>query len=67
MFEFQDPQIRSLSEEGLKPECLLGNVEFEKVEFAYETRPEIKVTIYPVTVAADVTKNIGISQFVIHS
>ncbi|KAI0233434.1 Multidrug resistance protein 2 [Lamellibrachia satsuma] len=38
-----DPQIRSLSEEGLKPECLLGNVEFEKVEFAYETRPEIKV------------------------
>ena len=42
-FELQEPQIRSRSEDGLKPECLLGNIEFEKVDFVYETRPEIKV------------------------
>ena len=52
-FELQEPQIHSRSEDGLKPERLLGNIEFEKVDFIYETRPEKKVTIYPITVATE--------------
>ena len=49
-FELQDTHIRSDSEDGLKPECLLGNIEFEKVDFVYETRPEIKVGIYTINI-----------------
>ena len=43
-FDFQKPHIDARSENGLKPEQLLGNLEFEDVDFVYESRPEIKVT-----------------------
>ena len=40
----QKPQIDSGSDNGLKPDHLLGNIELKNVDFVYESRPEIKVT-----------------------
>ncbi|KAI0240736.1 ATP-dependent translocase ABCB1, partial [Lamellibrachia satsuma] len=45
IFEVIDtkPQIDSNSDNGLKPDHLLGNIELKNVDFVYESRPEIKV------------------------
>ncbi|KAI0240732.1 ATP-dependent translocase ABCB1 [Lamellibrachia satsuma] len=45
IFEVIDtkPQIDSRSDNGLKPDHLLGNIELKNVDFVYESRPEIKV------------------------
>ncbi|KAI0228611.1 ATP-dependent translocase ABCB1 [Lamellibrachia satsuma] len=45
IFEIIDtkPQIDSGSDNGLKPDHLLGNIELKDVDFVYESRPEIKV------------------------
>ena len=42
-FWLQTPLIDSRSEEGLRPEQFTGNIEFERVDFIYESRPELKV------------------------
>ena len=39
----QKPRIDSRSEDGLRPEQFIGNIEFEGVDFIYESRPELKV------------------------
>ena len=36
-------KIDSLSEEGLKPETVIGNIRFENVHFNYPNRPNIKI------------------------
>lgn len=36
-------KIDSLSEEGLKPETVIGNIRFENVRFNYPNRPNIKI------------------------
>ncbi|KAI0228610.1 ATP-dependent translocase ABCB1, partial [Lamellibrachia satsuma] len=45
IFEIIDtkPHIDSGSDNGLKPDHLLGNIELKHVDFVYESRPEIKV------------------------
>lgn len=37
------PSIDSSSEEGLKPDSVVGNVEFSGVKFVYPSRPEVTV------------------------
>nr|QNH67930.1 ATP-binding cassette transporter subfamily B member 1-like protein X2 [Brachionus plicatilis] len=36
-------KIDALSEEGLKPSSIVGNIRFENVYFRYPTRPQIKI------------------------
>nr|QNH67870.1 ATP-binding cassette transporter subfamily B member 1-like protein X3 [Brachionus rotundiformis] len=36
-------QIDNFSEEGLKPEKVVGNIKFENVHFRYPNRPQVKV------------------------
>ena len=36
-------KIDSMSEEGLKPETVTGNIRFENVYFNYPNRPDIKI------------------------
>uniref|UniRef100_A0A3Q0RYQ1 ATP-binding cassette sub-family B member 5 n=1 Tax=Amphilophus citrinellus TaxID=61819 RepID=A0A3Q0RYQ1_AMPCI len=37
------PSIDSYSEDGYKPECIKGDIEFKNIHFSYPSRPEIKV------------------------
>ncbi|XP_038049407.1 ATP-dependent translocase ABCB1-like isoform X2 [Patiria miniata] len=39
----QVPNIDSSSEEGLKPDSMIGEVSFQGVHFVYPSRPEVKV------------------------
>ena len=40
----QKPNIDSDSEEGLKPDRLIGNIEFKDVFFNYPSRPDVPVS-----------------------
>ncbi|CAL1611148.1 unnamed protein product [Knipowitschia caucasica] len=37
------PSINSFSEEGYKPDCIKGNIEFKDIHFSYPSRPDVKV------------------------
>ncbi|XP_041479457.1 ATP-dependent translocase ABCB1-like [Lytechinus variegatus] len=39
----EEPVIDMRSEEGLKPNTITGNIDFEKVEFTYPSRPDVPV------------------------
>ena len=39
----QIPNIDSFSEEGLKPDSLIGDIVFDGVHFNYPSRPDVKV------------------------
>ncbi|KAK2167994.1 hypothetical protein NP493_1249g00018 [Ridgeia piscesae] len=61
IFEIIDtkPHIDSRSEDGLMPEQLLGHIAFERVDFIYESRPEIKV-LDQVSLKTEVGKTIAL-------
>ena len=40
---FQESAIDPLSDEGKKPDRMIGDVDFMKVHFNYPSRPDIKV------------------------
>ena len=41
----REPPIDSLSEEGHKPDRIVGEVEFKKVDFTYPSRPDVQVRV----------------------
>ena len=43
VFTLKVPEIDSSSEEGLKPNEMLGSVEIKNVKFRYPARPEVQV------------------------
>ncbi|KAK2159077.1 hypothetical protein NP493_1733g00016 [Ridgeia piscesae] len=55
----QKPRIDSRSEDGLRPEQFIGNIEFEGVDFIYESRPELKV-LDQVSLKTEVGKTIAL-------